>query len=133
MSRPLRAALALLLLATPAGLAACASAGANPSASTRTRADRITAEEIAGGQWANALDLVERLRPRWLQARQPATFDVRAVPVRVRIDDAPYGPASALRDLTLRGVASLEWVDPTDAAARWGPEYASGASVVRKK
>ena len=132
MSRSRRVALALLLLAAPA-VSACASAGGNPTASTRTRADRITAEEIAGGQWANALDLVERLRPRWLQARQPATFDVRAVPVRVRIDDAPYGPASALRDLTLLGVTSLEWVDPTEAAARWGPEYASGAIVVRRK
>ena len=128
-----RLALAAALAGAPAvTVTACASAGAG-SAAQRTRADRITLDEIRAGQWANAYDLVQRLRPRWLQTRGPATFDSPAVPVRVRIDDAPYGPASALRDRPVMGIVALEWVDPTEAAGRWGPEYGSGAIVVRTK
>ena len=118
------AALALLL----AGLA-CASSPRKGSPS-RGGTDVITAEEMARVQFSNLYDLVQALRFRWLQSRGPDSINMQPGQVQVRLDDTRLGGVETLRTVAPTGVVSIQWVEPTTAAARWGRGYGHGAIVV---
>ena len=51
---------------------ACASAGGSGN---RTRQDVITAQEIEQTRVSDLYELVQRLRPRWLEVRSPQSFN----------------------------------------------------------
>ena len=59
-----------LLLVAVLVVAGCASAGSGP----RPRQDVITAQEIEAARVSNLYELVQRLRPRWLELRSPQSF-----------------------------------------------------------
>jgi hypothetical protein len=118
------AALALAL----AGLA-CAS-GPRKGSPSRRGNDVITAEEMASVQFSNLFDLVQALRFRWLQSRGPDSINMQPGQVQVRLDDTRLGGVETLRTVAPTGVVSIQWVDPTTAAARWGMGYGHGAIVI---
>ena len=126
MTRLLRRS-AVLALAL-AGLA-CASGPRNASTSRRGN-DVITAEEMQQVQFTNLYDLVQALRFRWLQARGPDSINLQPGQVQVRLDDTQLGGVESLRNIVPAGVVSIQWVDPTAAAARWGMGYGHGAILV---
>ena len=114
------------------GLVACvghARAGATESAS-RVRSDTITREEIARGTWPNAYALVEELRPRWLRTHGADRISGQPVPVQVHLGDVRAGGVAALREVSVRDIESIRWIDPVSAAGRWGLDYGNGAIVV---
>lgn len=117
-------------------LAASACGGRTPRAeetsprAARSSADRITHEEIEHGHWANAYDLIENLRPRWLRAHGPDTILGDPVVVQVHLDASRLGGIETLRGIPVSDIASIEWVDPVTAAARWGADHANGTIVV---
>jgi hypothetical protein len=134
--RPSLTVSCLLASALLAG-AGCASGSAGSSAApddrpraTRTRSDLITREEIERTSHQNAYDLVAGLRPRWLRAHGPDSVVGETVEVQVRLDDARVGGPTALRGIAVRDIASIQFVGPVDAAARWGPTHANGAILV---
>ena len=118
------AAVALALV----GLA-CAS-GPRKGSPSRGGTNVITAEEMATVQFSNLYDLVQALRFRWLQARGPDSINLQPGQVQVRLDDTQLGGVESLRNIVPAGVVSIQWVDPTAAAARWGMGYGHGAIVV---
>jgi hypothetical protein len=118
------AAVALAL----AGLA-CAS-GARKGSPPRGGNDVITAEEMQRVQFSNLFDLVQALRFRWLQSRGPDSINMQPGQVQVRLDDTRLGGVETLRTVAPTGVVSIQWVDPTTAAARWGMGYGHGAIVI---
>lgn len=106
-----------------------ASRSSTESAS-RTRSDTITREEMARGAWPNAYVLVEQLRPRWLRTHGADNLTGQPVPVRVHIGDVRAGGVSALREISVRDIEALRFVDPISAAGRWGLDHGNGAIVV---
>lgn len=123
--------LAILLIG-----AACASAptsaGTNGGASgLRTRSGQITFEEIQQrGQYTNLYDLVQNLRPRWLWSQGPDRFLGPQGQVQVHMDGNRMGSVNALRNLSMHGVTSIEWVPPIEAAARYGLNHSHGAIII---
>lgn len=115
-----------LLIAAFALVTACASAPAGEGATARSGdPDLLTRAEIDRGQWTDAYTLVQSLRPRWLRPRGPDSFENPGA-VQVYVDGTRLGGVSLLRTLPTTAMQRLEWIDPVEAAGRWGLDHAHG-------
>jgi hypothetical protein len=141
--RPARWTLAFLL-----GLAACASGTGGPGGGGGS-ADVITQAQIDEAALDNALEVVRRYRPRWLQPmRSPTSSSVSPLlgrrgmpqdpndlvvndvyPTVVR-DGVRLGEISSLASISSRTVASIRFLNATDARTRYGSGYDGGVIEV---
>lgn len=84
---------------------------------------------------ADAFELVQSLRPLWLNKRGPQT-DVRlpAAPkegdVVVYLDRARLGGRDALREIAAASLVSIEFLDAAKASYRFGRGHPYGAIVL---
>ena len=110
--------------------AACAGR-AGPDGSPRSQVDTITLQEIERrGPFTNLYDLVQILRPRWIRSQGPDTFMGGQGEVQVHVDGNWLGGVNSMRNLAAHGVTSVRWLDPVDAAARYGLDHGHGAIVI---
>lgn len=112
MGVPARGMLVALLLGVGM-LWGCAStktdgAGSNP--------DLITREQILETGATNLYDVVNRLRPRWLQVHTTRSFSMETEIV-VFQNDMQLGGPDALKQLTPEIAFEIRWLDGTRAAA----------------
>jgi len=137
----------ILLVALAA--AACASgtgSGTAPSGATavpRGNANLITQEEIAGGSYQTALDIVQNLRPSMLRGRGVTTgvtgadasgYEGPVAGVVVYLEEVRLGGIESLRSIPAAGVKEIRFVSARDATTRWGTGHPSGAiQVITKK
>ncbi len=128
----LAVALAVISLTT-----ACASSGTSAPRVRESSPDRITAAEIEATQGvSNALDLVRRLRPRWLTSGGVASIaggQVTGQVLLVYLDGNRLGTAEALRTLSSSGITGMQYYDAVRAATVLrdvGSEAISGAIVI---
>lgn len=105
--RLLLAALALLLLS------ACAT---GPTSRTGRQHDLITAAEIEAANVSNLYQLVERLRPRWLDVRSRQSFTAQTAIV-VYQGQTLLGGVEMLRQLGKDGARQLRYLDGPTASA----------------
>ena len=94
--------LAVVLLAT-----ACGSAQVAPENRTRTRADRLTMEEIQRTELLNMYEVIQRLQPSWLIAPQNRG---RAMEVGVFMDGTRVGNVEFLRNIPASQVAEARYL-----------------------
>jgi hypothetical protein len=95
------------------------------------RSNLINVEEMRRrGQFGDLYGLILDLRPLWLRSRGPDTFLGLPGQVQVHVNGNRLGGVDALRTLEVFGVASVEWVAPIDASARFGPNYSHGLLIV---
>jgi hypothetical protein len=132
------------------GLAACAS-GSGGSGGGGS-ADTITQQQIDEADFASALEVVRRYRPRWLQpTRSPTSSGVRPLTgrpgmpqsggdavvdetyARVVLDGVPYGEIASLSSISPRTVAAIHFVSASDARRRYGAGYDGGVIEVRSR
>jgi hypothetical protein len=120
-----------IVTVTMLGLGAC---GGQPRAAgapaTRMRSDIITTEEIQRGHWSTAFDLVEALRPRWINNRGPDTIMGTPTEVQVYLNDSRLGGPQTLRGVNVTGITSIQFIDGVNAAGRWGAEHSNGAILI---
>lgn len=129
-----------LIVALGVGLSGCASTGSTGSGGDPSV---LTAEQIAVSSARNAYDLIQNLRPRWLQTRgqysmqtttqQTATGTVSgmtAAEIVVYLDGARVGGADSLRQIDPRNLASMQRLSATDATQRFGTGHIHGAIVL---
>lgn len=122
-----------VLFAVPLG--ACASAGSGSS----TTYNRISAEEIAEmkGQVGNLYDLVNRLRPRWLQVRaRDRSFTGGEQEVVVYQDQSLLGGIEMLQGLGLDMPLYLSYLDGAQATAQLpglGSRRIEGAIIIHTR
>lgn len=110
-------------------LSACASA---PSDGPRRQFDLITTEEIEAANVSNLYQLVERLRPRWLDTRAPQSFTT-PTGIVVYHGQAYLGGVDMLRDMGKREARVLRYLDGPTAQATLpglGSRQVEGAIVV---
>jgi hypothetical protein len=127
----------LVVAATALAAAACSGSTQQSSASASTEEPRprpnrsmLTREEMAGGHWASAYEMIESLRPRWLSSRGAELADGSAVEVQVYLDNQRLGGINALRTIQVADIAAIQFVDPVAAASRWGPDHHNGAIML---
>lgn len=124
MRPAVRTTFLLLLVA----LTSACGARSGPNANN-TRSDLIVLSEVSGGSFTNVFDLVQAMRPNWLRARSPNSFQSPGV-VQVYVDDVRLGGVENLRSLAVQGVQYIRWYDPISASSRWGLNHEQGAIVV---
>ena len=104
----IRGCLGLALLV----LAACATSGQAARGSTNV----LTREEISAAGVSNLLEAVERLRPRWLQARGPRSINSETR-VLVFVDRSNLGGPEALSQFDAKNLVQLKYLDAAQAYA----------------
>ncbi len=112
-------------------LAACSS-GSGGSSGPRRDPNLITAEELAEFTTLTAIDLVRRLRPRWLTGRGAGTGGANTP--QLILDGSRMGDAtSELRSISVSDISELRYLSASDATMRYGTNYPGGAIVVTSR
>ncbi|MFN8571472.1 MAG: hypothetical protein U0132_05395 [Gemmatimonadaceae bacterium] len=119
----------LLLIAGTAG-----AQDAKPEKPKSGGANRITQEEIEYAKVGNALEAIQRLRPRMLQRRLGSSTDKgEAGEIVVRVDNARYGFPDQLSNISSERIKEIRYVSPSDATTQWGTGYTEGAILIITK
>lgn len=108
------------------GSAACTSRNAASSGNDR---NVIAEAEIDELRRLNALEIVQRLRPQWLQTRGIDSFQ-QSNAVIAYLDGGRYGLAAALRNVRANDVLEIRYLDSRQATMRFGVGHPSGAILV---
>jgi hypothetical protein len=126
-----RSSLAITLLAVGAlALAGCASTGAGTS--TRPDRNQLTTEEIDSVNAISMMEVIERLRPRWLIARAARSFGSETG-VLVYQDQTLLGGVEQLRQVRPDMVLKARYLDAQTAASTLpgiGTGHVAGAIVL---
>ena len=121
-----------LLLVSVLLFSACAS---TPSSGTSRRSDLITAEEIESVNASNLYQVVERLRPRWLEIRARRSFN--SITQIVVFQGQTYlGGPDMLKQFGKDAAQSLRYLDGATASATlpgMGTRQLEGAIVIRPR
>lgn len=138
-----------------AAVAACASTGGTAGSSgskVKANPDVITTAEIDAGNFRDAYDVVQRLRPTWFtKARASTSGTLSGTQVAgsgggmsgvqpnssggglvVYLDNTRMGGPEALRDLPATSISSLQYMDAATATAKLpglGSSIITGAIV----
>ncbi|MCY3548509.1 MAG: Plug domain-containing protein [Gemmatimonadetes bacterium] len=111
-------------------VAACSSTG-GPSGPRRDP-NLITAEELSEYATLSALDVVRRLRPRWLTGRGQGSGGMNRP--QVLQDGTRLGdPDNALRSIAVSDIESIRYLSASDATMRYGTNFPGGAIVVTSR
>lgn len=103
--------------------AGCASGGGEGG--TRSDPNLITAEELANYTSLTCLEVIQRLRPRWLQRRGSEQNPV------VYQDGSRIGFAEdVLAGMVVTTVESMRYLDSSNATTRYGTGHGAGAIEV---
>ena len=105
--------------------AACSSGGG--SSGPRRDPNLITTEELAEYTTLSALDVIRRLRPRWLQSRGQTSAQV--IQDGARLGD----PQNALRSMPVSDIAEMRFLSASDATMRYGTNYPGGAIEITSR
>lgn len=125
-----------LLLSAELLLSACAAQPATTTPRPDNDPDFVGAAEIAATPAANAYDLINRLRPRWLQPQRIGSISGGAVQtqiIAVYLDGGRLGGLEALRSISTYGLTGIRFYDATRAATvvrDAGSEPVAGAIVL---
>ncbi len=119
-------------------LAACSTAGGQIANGGPDRSDVVTSrspefissEELAGASHLNALQAVQRLRPRWLRSRGPVSTATPAVGPGLFVDGNPRGYGLDLATIPVVDVLEMRFLDSRAATTRFGTGYPDGAILI---
>ena len=121
--------LVVVLTAFTLVAAGCASAGAGTSA-PRAQRNVVTVEELSQAGDVSVYEALERLRPQFLRGRIALGSAAESVPVAVYIGDLRMEGVDHLREVMVRAVKQVQYLEPQQANARFGGNNASGALVI---
>ncbi|UCG85874.1 MAG: hypothetical protein JSW71_18495 [Gemmatimonadota bacterium] len=116
----------VVLAVLTVALAACAG---QSSSSPRPNPSLIARAEIAEAGISDAYQLVQKLRPAWLQKRGATSFTQEG-DVAVYLDGTRVGDREALRGIMTIDIESLEFLDAGRATFRFGAGNEHGAILV---
>lgn len=110
-------------------LAVTACAGAGTGATGRTDRNMISTAEIEQAGFGDAYQIVQALRPLWLQKRGPSTINLEEG-VKVYLDGSLLGGPDLLRQISIQTIDRIRYMDAIEATQRWGMDHGHGAIVV---
>jgi hypothetical protein len=110
-------------------LSGCSAATQQQSGVSRN-IDLLTREEVTEANRSSAYEVIEMLRPQWLQARSAQSVNRQGGGVIVYMDDVRYGDLDSLRSIHSSGIFQMERFNATAASQRWGPGHSEGVIVI---
>lgn len=124
-------AAAVALVVAPSLLTGCASSG---GAANRQRQTLITREEITATSAVNAHELIQRLRPRWLQSRARISINTPSSIV-VYQDDMNLGGIEALYRIPTEIVMAVRLLSAAEAGTLpgIGSQHVEHAIIVQTR
>lgn len=131
-----RSRLPLLALTLLISSGACYTRAASGAAGGS--ANLLTLESIEPYAHMTAYEIIERLRPEWLSARQAGAFlggnaRVGEGLVQVYLDDVRQSGVDELRTLEGRFLAEIRYLSSSDATMRFGTGHSAGAIMVTSR
>ena len=117
------------LLALPVVVFVASCAGAGQPRSVSNPANIIAQHQIEEAGSRNVYELVQRLRPLWLQKRGTNTIHDDG-DIVVYLDNARLGGPETLREIAALNVASVQFLDAGRAQYRFGVGHSHGAILV---
>ena len=103
---------------------ACAAATGTETQQARSSWGPITQSEIQQSVVGDALEAVQRLRPRWLRPRMGDSQPL------VYMRNQRYGGIEWLRIIRCENVYEIRYVNARDATTRWGMGHSAGVIEV---
>jgi len=122
-----RAWLACVLALAPTLLGCGGAVGTRTDARQDQRT--ITAEEMEAAGYTDAFSVVQALRPQWLWTRGATTVNLQES-IKVYLDGSLMGGPEQLRQIQVRSISSIRFLDGLEATNRWGLDHGLGAIVV---
>ncbi len=116
-----------LLLAVWA-VTGCAT-GSSTGAGNAPNPSLLTAEEIGTAGSDDAFSVVQALRPRWLWTRGATSIN-QPESIKVYLDGSLMGGPEYLRQIRVRSILSIRFLDALEATNRWGLDHGLGAIMV---
>lgn len=119
----------ILCLALLAVLVGCASS-ANGRRSLQSR-NVITTEEIESLNVSTAYEVIQQLRPHFLQGRGQSSIQDpgSSMPV-VYVNGVRYGPPSVLQGIRAMDLREIRYLSASDATTRYGTGHVGGVIEV---
>lgn len=129
--RASHAALAWLVVMMVGGCATGGTPGAGEG--IRSASGTLTAADMESWAGQDLLAVIQRVRPRWLQARKAVTM-TGTQPISVVVDGVVQpGGTDVLRGYRVGDVSEVAFVNARDATTQFGLSMMSGAIVVKLK
>lgn len=106
--------------------AGCASSGGGQGGGQDRDQNVITRQEILDTRATNLWDVVNNLRPWWLQAIDSPSFSGGSAQILVYRDNVRLGGTDALKNLNPEIAQEIRWLDRMEAASRLSRPASSG-------
>ncbi len=108
------------------GIAACSSTGTKAKKGRYSR-DLISAQDIKSHNTSNAYEIIQRLRPIWLQGRGRKTLLAgdASYPV-VYLNSRKYGTLGSLSNFSANEIVEIRFYSAADATTKFGTNHPSG-------
>lgn len=113
------------------GLFACSTSREAYTVKPGRSRSHIYHSEIQKSSATNAFDLIETLRPYWLEGRGPKSVLNRATsyPV-VYVDDIRHGDIYSLTTIPVYNIVQIQLMNAGDATLKFGTGHPSGAILI---
>jgi len=113
--------------------AGCSSSGGRSGAGSGNTITQTNIESL-GMSSENAYAVIDRIRPTWLRQRGPTSIQDpnSGFPV-VYLDGTRFGEVDQLRGIRADLVASIQFLNASDATTRYGLGHVGGAILVVTK
>jgi len=124
---------ALLTVVTMLALGATTGCGAGARSGSGIDRNVITETELAEFANASAFEVIQRLRPHFLQRRGPSTYARPDNYPVVYVDNQRRGALAELRQIPAGSLHRIEFISAADATTRWGTGHVSGVIAVHTR
>lgn len=119
------------LVTTLLAVASCAPAVSSSPGSRADGRSVITREDLADTPQLTAYEAIRRLRPAWLRYRgQSVLSGPDREGLRIYLDGAFYGDATALGQIIVNTVQEIRFLDSRQATLRYGTGHTVGAIAI---
>ena len=108
------------------GIAACSSTGSKAKKGRYSR-NLISAEDIKSHNTSTASEIIQRLRPLWLQVRGRKSLlsEDASLPV-VYVNGRTYGGLGSLSNFSANEIVEIRFYSAADATTKFGTNHPSG-------
>ncbi|MFQ5637560.1 MAG: hypothetical protein ACE5IR_06145 [bacterium] len=109
------------------GIAACSSTTGAKAKKGQYSRNRISAEDIMSHSTSTAYEIIQRLRPIWLQGRgRKALLSEQASYPVVYVNGRKHGTLGSLSNFSAHEITEIRFYSAADATTKFGTNHPSG-------